>query len=197
MNFLAHIYLSGSNDFVKIGNFMADSIRGNKYEDYPLDIQKGILLHRAIDSFTDSHPIYRQSKHRLHDKYGHYSGVIMDIFYDYYLAKNWSKYSTIPLETYAESFYNLLQENYNLLTPSVQKMLPFMIARNWLVCYKSIEGLQTILFQMDNRTKNRVNMHESIVELQQFDNEFESEFTVFFNELELFCVEKLTKLNQN
>ena len=64
MNFLAHIYLSGDNDLLKIGNFMADSIRGNSYENYPDEIKKGILLHRSIDSFTDMHPVYRKSKHR-------------------------------------------------------------------------------------------------------------------------------------
>ena len=93
MNFLAHIYLSGNNDLLKIGNFMADSIRGNSYENYPEEIKKGILLHRSIDSFTDMHPVYRKSKHRLHEKYGHYSGVIMDIFYDHFLAKNWANCS--------------------------------------------------------------------------------------------------------
>ena len=90
MNFLAHIYLSGNNDLIKIGNFMADGIRGNDYLKFPDDVKKGILLHRQIDTFTDLNPIYRKSKHRLHAKYGHYSGVIMDILYDHYLAKNWS-----------------------------------------------------------------------------------------------------------
>ena len=70
MNFLAHIYLSGNNDLIKIGNFMADGIRGKDYLNFPEDIKKGILLHRQIDTFTDSHPIYRMSKHRLHEKYG-------------------------------------------------------------------------------------------------------------------------------
>jgi acyl carrier protein phosphodiesterase len=92
MNFLAHIYLSGDNDLLKIGNFMADSIRGNQYLQYPDEIKKGILLHRFIDTFTDAHLIYRKSKHRLHEKYGHYSGVIMDIVYDHFLAKNWNHY---------------------------------------------------------------------------------------------------------
>ena len=93
MNFRAHIYLSGENEPLKIGNFIADSIRGNSYLDYPEDLKNGILLHRYIDTFTDAHPIYRKSKHRLHEKYGHYSGVIMDIVYDHFLAKNWNKYS--------------------------------------------------------------------------------------------------------
>jgi acyl carrier protein phosphodiesterase len=196
MNFLAHIYLSGENDRLKIGNFMADSIRGNSFKKYPKEIRKGILLHRAIDSFTDTHPIYRQSKHRLHEKYGHYSGVIMDIFYDHYLAKNWNKYSQEKLEVYAERFYQLLKDNHHLLTDRVKAMLPYMIARNWLLSYASLEGLEMILFQMDHKTKNRVAMHEAMVELQQFNTEFEQEFFLFFEELQLFCREKLIELSQ-
>ena len=112
MNFLAHIYLSGDNDFIKIGNFMADSIKGDNYNNYPEYIRKGILLHRSIDSFTDLHPVFRKSKHRLHDRYGHYSGVIMDIFYDHFLAKNWSNYSEIPLEKYVFNFYQFFWSSF-------------------------------------------------------------------------------------
>ena len=194
MNFLAHIYLSGNNDLLKIGNFMADSIRGHDYNNYQPEIKKGILLHRSIDSFTDMHPIYRQSKHRLHEKYGHYSGVIMDIFYDHFLAKNWNKYSKEKLENYADNFYHLLKNNYDLLTEKAQGMLPYMIERNWLVSYASIEGLEIILFQMDHRTKNRVAMHEAIVELKQFYSEFEQEFILYFEELIQHCKDKLTLL---
>ena len=191
MNFLAHIYLSGNNDLLKIGNFMADSIRGNSYLDYPDELRKGILLHRYIDTFTDAHTIYRKSKHRLHEKYGHYSGVIMDIVYDHYLAKNWTTYSDVPLHEYAAAFYQLLQDNYDLLTEKTQKMIPYMIERNWLVSYASLEGLETILFQMDYRTKHRVNMQEAIVEVKQFYTEFEEEFTLFFEELRKHCEEKI------
>jgi acyl carrier protein phosphodiesterase len=194
MNFLAHIYLSGDNDLLKIGNFMADSIHGNKFNNYPTEIRKGILLHRSIDSFTDMHPIYRKSKHRLHEKYGHYSGVIMDIFYDHFLASNWKSYSNENLDDYAQSFYKLLQNNYDLLTEKAQGMLPYMIGRNWLISYATLQGLEMILFQMDHRTKNRVAMHESIVELKQFYLEFEQEFTLFFEELRQHCQEKLVEL---
>lgn len=194
MNFLAHIYLSGNNDLLKIGNFMADSIRGHHYLDYPDDIRKGILLHRYIDTFTDAHPIYRKSKHRLHEKYGHYSGVIMDIVYDHYLAKNWSNYSNEKLEDYADSFYQLLQDNCEILTDKIQKMMPSMIARNWLVSYATLEGLEMILFQMDYRTKHRVHMQEAIVEVKQFYTEFEEEFTLYFEELQQHCREKLLEL---
>ena len=194
MNFLAHIYLSGENELLKIGNFMADSIRGNQYLTYPNEIQKGVLLHRHIDSFTDFHPIYRKSKHRLHEKYGHYSGVIMDIMYDHFLAKNWNTFSEIPIEKYAASFYELLQKEESLLTERTKNMIPYMIAQNWLVSYASLECLETILFQMDYRTKNRVNMPEAMKELKQFETEFETEFFAFFDELQVSCQQKLIEL---
>ena len=194
MNFLAHIYLSGNNNLLKIGNFMADSIRGNSYLEYPDELRKGIFLHRYIDTFTDAHPIYRKSKHRLHEKYGHYSGVIMDIVYDHFLAKNWNLYSDEKLEDYADHFYTILQNNYDILTEKTKGMMPYMIARNWLVSYANLEGLEMILFQMDYRTKHRANMQEAIVEVKNFYPEFEAEFTLFFEELEKYCQEKLKEL---
>ena len=194
MNFLAHIYLSGNNDLLKIGNFMADSVRGKSYLEYPGDIRKGILLHRYIDTFTDAHPIYRKSKHRLHEKYGHYAGVIMDIVYDHFLAKNWNSYFDENLEVYADDFYALMQNNYDILTPKTQNLLPYMIDQNWLVQYASLEGLEIILFQMDYRTKHRVNMQEAIVEVQLYYTELEAEFTLFFEELQLHCQQKLIEL---
>ena len=195
MNFLAHIYLSGNNDLMKIGNFMADGIRGNNYMNFPEEIKKGILLHRAIDTFTDAHPTYRKSKHRLHEKYGHYAGVIMDIAYDHFLAKNWADYSDEPLDDYAGRFYQSLKDNYEVLTEKTKGMLPYMMARNWLLSYATIAGLEMILFQMDHRTKNRAHMQEAIVELQEYYTEFENEFTLFFSELQKHCLEKIQLLN--
>ena len=190
MNFLAHIYLSGNNDLLKIGNFIADSIHGNNYMHYDEEIKKGIILHRYIDTFTDAHPTYRKSKHRLHAKYGHYSGVIMDIVYDHFLAKNWKNYSNEKLEDYTTNFYKLLQDNYDILPIKTQKMLPTMTTQNWLKSYSSLDGLEIILFQMDYRTKHRVHMQEAIVEVQEFYSEFEEEFTMFFEELQKYCTEK-------
>ena len=174
---------------------MADSIRGHSYLNYPTQIQKGILLHRSIDSFTDAHPIYRKSKHRLHEKYGHYSGVIMDIVYDHYLAKNWGRYSEVGLEDYAAKFYQLLKDQHELLTEKTKKILPYMIARNWLVSYASLEGLEGILFQMDYKTHHRVHMQEAIVEVKEHYHEFEMEFFQFFEALIIHCQEKREALS--
>lgn len=191
MNFLAHIYLSGDNDYIKIGNFMADGIKGDDYNNFPDAIKKGILLHRAIDSYTDMHPVFRKSKHRLHEKYGHYSGVIMDIFYDHFLAKNWNSYSKTPLATYINDFYQLLQTHFDELTLKIQKMYPNMVQQNWLLSYATVEGIGTILYQMDYRTKFQSKMQYAIEELVLFYNEFEEEFTVFFEDIRQMALEKI------
>ena len=189
MNFLAHIYLSGDNELLKIGNFMGDGVRGNDYLDYPEEIQRGIILHRAIDTFTDAHPIFRKSKHRLHEKYGHYSGVIIDILYDHFLAKNWTLYSNESLEDFVTNFYKSLENHYAILNKKTKNLMPYMIKNNWLGSYATVAGIEVILFQMDYRTKHRVNMQEAIVELKNFYTEFEKEFTAFFEELKDMVVD--------
>ena len=194
MNFLAHIYLSGDNDLIKIGNFMADGIRGKQYENYPLEIQKGIILHRAIDTFTDAHPIFRQSTKRLHNNYHHYAGVIVDILYDHFLAKNWNKYSDEKLEDFVEQFYKSLHDNNNVLSERAIRIMPILIEENWLVSYLTIDGIKHILTQMDRRTKNQSKMQFATQELLEFYSEFEDEFTQFFNELILFSNDKIKTL---
>ncbi|MEL1253779.1 acyl carrier protein phosphodiesterase [Flavobacterium sp. DGU38] len=194
MNFLAHIYLSGENDLIKIGNFMADGIRGKQFEHFPVDVQKGILLHRFIDTYTDSHDIFRQSTKRLHEKYHHYAGVIVDIIYDHFLAKNWTKYSDEKLENFIHRFYRSLHENYSILTEKTQDLMPYMIERNWLLSYQTIEGIHQILTQMDKRSKNISKMQFASEDLKEFYTEFEQEFTLFFEDIQLQSRKKLFTL---
>lgn len=194
MNFLAHIYLSGDNKLVTIGNFVADGIRGNRYKTYNTEVQKGILLHREIDTYTDAHPIFRRSTKRLHKNYGHYSGVIVDIFYDHFLAKNWKVYSDIPLAEYINTFYNILNENFDMLPTRFKKMTPIMIEGNWLLSYASIEGIQLVLDGMNRRTKGKSKMNEATKELKAHYNDFEKDFTEFFDELITFSKNKRVEI---
>ena len=194
MNFLAHIYLSGDDEDIIIGNFIADGIKGKRYLKYPPEIAKGILLHRAIDTFTDSHPTVRKSTAKLHKNYGHYSGVIVDVLYDHFLAKNWSNYHPQPLDEFVQDFYRLLRENFTRLTPRIQKMMPFLITQNWLLSYATVEGIGKILGQMNMRTKGITQMDQAVNELEEHYDEFEAEFTSFFYELILFSKQKLDKL---
>ena len=190
MNFLAHIYLSGENDLIKIGNFMADGIHGKHFDSFPIEIRKGIILHREIDTFTDSHPLFRQSTKRLHANYHHYSGIIVDIFYDHFLAKNWKNYSDEKLEDYTERFYQSLRDNFEVLTPKTQKMMPHLVTQNWLLSYQTVEGIEIILEKMDNRMKRNSNMRFAVAELRTFYSEFEEEFTLFFEEIKSYSNQK-------
>ena len=195
MNFLAHIYLSGENEDTIIGNFMADGIKGKKYLNYPLDVQIGILLHREIDTFTDFHPVVKQSTKRLHNNYSHYSGVIVDILYDHFLAKNWLVYSNTPLAIYVENFYDVLRRKFDVLPTRVKRFVPYMISDNWLLSYSNIEGIQKVLNGMNSRTQNKSHMNLATVELEQYYFEFETEFTLFFKELIDFSALKLKQIS--
>jgi acyl carrier protein phosphodiesterase len=194
MNFLAHIHLSGTNEQIKIGNFMADGIRGKQFLNFPVEIQKGILLHRAIDTFTDAHPLFRKSTKKLHSRYHHYAGVIVDLYYDHFLAKKWSEYNDEKLEDYVARFYQTLVAHSEILTAKTQHLLPYMIEQNWLVSYQSISGLEHILKQMDNRTKNQSKMQYASEELIVNYDAFEEEFSLFYEELQEFSKNKLSQL---
>ncbi|NRD22683.1 DUF479 domain-containing protein [Winogradskyella litoriviva] len=190
MNFLAHIYLSGDNELITIGNFVGDGVRGNKYKLYPTEIQIGIQLHRHIDTFTDAHTVFRQCTKRLHTGYGHYSGVIVDIFFDHFLAKNWTSYSDIPLPDYIDSFYKSLSKNIDILPPRFKRISPIMIEGNWLLSYATIDGIQKVLNGMNHRTEGRSKMNEATKELKEHYEDFEADFTLFFDELITFSYKK-------
>jgi len=197
VNFLAHIYLSFEDPEITLGNFFADHIRGNKFGHLPERVQKGIFLHREIDTFTDAHPTAKQSSKRLHKNYSHYSRVIVDIYYDHFLAKNWLDYSPVPLKNYVEDFYDLLNKNYALLPVGTQRMIPYMVADNWLFNYANLEGISRVLSGMNQRTQNRSKMDFAIIDLKQNYNDFETEFRSFFSELITFSQQKFNELCEN
>ena len=191
MNFLAHLYLSGNNKNLLIGNFIADAVKGNKHQNYPKEIQNGIILHRHIDTFTDTHDIVKKSKRRLHKRYNHYSGVIIDVFYDHFLAKNWHEYSDIPLDIYSKKVYQTLNQNNHLLPERVQKFLPYMIEQNWLESYQYKEGVEKVLNGINFRTKNISQMNLAIDDLNEKYDEFEEDFKEYFDLLIKFTNSKI------
>src|SRR5690606_20916646 len=161
---------------------------------FPLRVQKGIILHRAIDTYTDTHPIVSKSSQRLFDTYSHYSRVIVDIYYDHFLAAKWENYSTIPLDVYVEDFYNLLQQKYDILPKRVRQFMPYMLKDNWLLSYASIEGIGKILWQMNHRTGKKSKMDLAVHDLEKNYSLFEAEFRVFFKDLEHYTHTYIHKL---
>jgi acyl carrier protein phosphodiesterase len=195
MNFLAHLYLSQNNTNIMIGNFIADHIRGNNYDKFSKEIQQGIFLHREIDTFTDAHKVVRKSKRRLHKRYRHYDGVIIDIFYDYFLAKNWATYSAIPLDVYTKSVYDLFDEISAELPLKSQQFIKYMIEYDILFNYQYKEGIAKVLNGMNHRTKGKSQMNLAIEDLSLLEAELEEDFTIFFQDLVAFTKQKIKELN--
>jgi len=163
---------------------MGDFVKGrNLLQQYNQQIVKGIELHRAIDEFTDTHAVVKKSKDRLRATYRHYAGVIVDVFYDHYLAKYWDSYHTDMLPDFAEKAYSTIERYDPILPENLKRMLPYMIRGNWLVHYAQIEGIQRALTGMSRRTPYVSRMDEAAGDLKKYYTDFKSEFELFFPEL--------------
>ena len=180
MNFLAHLYLAGNEEGLIVGNFIADAVKGNKYQLYPERISKGILMHRAIDYFSDNNPVYLQSVHRLQPFYGRYSGIITDMFYDYFLAANWDKFSGISLEEFCKKMYRILSANKVNMPEESCVILDHMIKRDWLYSYSKVEGIRKSLEGMSSRMKYYFPMDDAAVELEKNPAAYNQDFLEFF-----------------
>jgi len=190
MNFLAHVYLSGDDEETMVGNFIGDFVKGRDLKaQFGEGIARGIELHRAIDEFTDKHPIVKQSKARLFPTYRHYSAVIVDIFYDHYLAAGWSTYSEEPLEDYAQRVYHLMAKHDSILPEEVRYMLGYMTRGNWLVGYSYVEGIRRALTGMSRRATFESKMDQAVDDLKRDYDSFGADFNKFFPELVRFSTE--------
>lgn len=194
LNFLAHLYLSESCPKIMIGNFIADHIKGNQFTHLDPKIQLGIKLHRQIDTYTDTHEITKRSKRRLHKRYGLFAGIVIDIFYDHYLAKNWKNYSAIPLKIYVNSVYNLVNSYKEILPEKTVQMIPYMVKYNWLYNYKYKEGIKSVLEGMNKRTNKIGQIDLAINDLRILDKDFEIDFESFFDDLQIFSHQKIKEL---
>ncbi len=152
MNYLAHLYLSGEDEKIVVGNFIGDYVKGKKYLNYPAEIQKGILLHRNIDSFTDGHLKFREAKKLFRPDFGLYSGVVVDLFFDHLLAKNWYSYSNLPLRDFTKWVHAVLLSNYRHLPARVKGFLPWLIQNRRLESYAQKSGISRSLEAMSRYT---------------------------------------------
>ncbi len=145
MNYLAHLYLSGKSEKILVGNFIGDYVKGNQHKNYADEIAQGILLHRYIDSFTDSHCKCREAKQPFRSDFGLYSGIVVDVVYDHFLAKNWHNYSTVSLREFTKWSHAVLLSHYRYLPAPVQRFLPFLIQSRRLESYASVEGITRVI----------------------------------------------------
>lgn len=186
MNFLSHLYLSGDSEGLIIGNFIADSVKGNSFNDFSDEIKKGILLHRKIDTYTDTHPIVEESKQRLRGRYKKYASVIVDVYYDHFLAANWNLHSSETLGQYTKKVYSIIEQHRTVLPLKSQLFTNYMLEYDILSAYAQLEGIDRVLQGMSRRTTFVSNMEHSIHELKEHYHLFEKEFNSFFPELKKY-----------
>ncbi len=195
MNFLAHIFLSGDNEAVKFGNFIGDWVKGKSYNNFPQEIQKGILLHRKIDSYTDSHKTVKKSILKIRQAYGKYSGVVTDILYDHFLAQNWQIYSESSLKDYVNEFSKIVFENFDTVPQSAKIFVSPFIRRKRLICYSDINCFAKVLRKMAVYTSMPNKVKEVMRIINENYEDFLSDFTTFFPEIIDYT--KIELLNQS
>jgi len=142
VNYLAHAYLSFGIPEIVVGNLVSDFIKGKKKLDYPEAIQKGISLHRAIDTFTDTHPVTKKAKIFFREDYGLYAGALTDVVYDHFLANDTREFpSAAQLAGFAQSIYTQVGTREKILPERFARAFPYMRSQDWLYNYRFKEGI--------------------------------------------------------
>lgn len=188
MNWLAHILLSEPSVENRLGNLLGDLAKGKEIEKLSYNLRQGIARHYAIDKFTDTHAIIRSSKRRVDQDYSRFSGILIDVFYDHFLARNWKLYSTDNLSDFTAKIYNSFQSYQGEIPQSARQIIQQMIDEDWLTSYQSFEGIENALKRIDNRIKSRMGNQISLVSavtiLKKEYTNFEQDFHSFFPELQ-------------
>ena len=188
MNFLAHLYLSGDDPKIMVGNFIGDFVKGkNQPGRFEAGITFGIGLHRSIDEFTDRHAVVKASKQRLSEKYRHYAGVIVDMYYDHFLSSNWDQFHAKPVIEYSAYAYHILQAHHAILPERIARMLPYMIEGNWLAGYGTTQGIGRALSGMAQRTPFKSKMEQAVGDLIEHYPLFKEEFMAFLPDVKSFA----------
>jgi acyl carrier protein phosphodiesterase len=154
LNFLAHFHLAQATDGSRVGALLGDFVRGTPESlrtRLPSELVDGIILHRAIDRFTDTHEVFLRTKKLLSPPRRRFAGIIVDIFFDHFLAHMWSDYSKIPLRQFIAEIHDTLERRDAWLTPEVSAIIGRMKQENWLGTYGTISGLALTFQRVSQR----------------------------------------------
>lgn len=196
MNFLAHAYLSFSDVNILTGNMISDFVKGKKQFDYPITIQKGIQLHRAIDSFTDNHPASKAAKQFFKPAVGLYAAAFVDVVYDHFLATDPNELTATGWETFVQNAYQQLNINQAYFPQKFASMFPYMQSQNWLYNYRFEWGVEKSFGGVVRRAKY---LKESNIAFAAFIANYTALsdlYKQFFPELKLFAKNKFDELKQ-
>ncbi|MEE9464213.1 MAG: ACP phosphodiesterase [Candidatus Neomarinimicrobiota bacterium] len=186
MNYLAHLYLSSHSDAALVGALLGDFVKLDHYRCYPAPVAQAIILHRRIDSFTDAHSLHRASRRRLDGRFRHTRGLLVDLFYDHFLARDWNRWASQPLEAFAQRAYAAMEAVDHPLPPRLERMLPYMVADNWLASYRDLENIGRALAGLSRRLQVPNHLEEGLPELTSHYRDLERDFLAFWPELTAF-----------
>ena len=194
MNFLFHMLLSGKDDQLMVGNFMGDFVKGQLYERFPHRIRQGVALHRRIDSYADRHPLFRQSRHRISNEYGLYRGVMVDIFYDYFLVNEWDGWCNEPFADYLIRTRAVVEDHLHALPVDMRRKVP-IIFEELLPSYGTVEGIGSALGRLSRRISRPNPLSGGEQELLSHHDGLQSDFRAFIPEIFRFAGEVIDSEN--
>jgi acyl carrier protein phosphodiesterase len=186
VNFLAHAYLAGDSDHAIVGSLMGDFVKGPLCGRYGTEITRALALHRRIDVYTDAHQVVRQSRHRVSAARRRFAGILVDMFYDHFLARHWAEYHDMPLERFTARVYSALRDHHALLPERLQDIAPRMAATDWLISYRHVEAVGLALDRMGQRLKRGNALLRSAEELLAHYDAFDADFRAFFPDVVRF-----------
>ena len=184
MNYLAHLYLSDPTPYAWAGSLMGDFVKGAVPTTFPHELSRHLKLHRHIDSLTQRSEIFQISRRRLDPRFRYARSILVDVFYDHFLACHWRDYSTQSLENFSQDVYAGLQSCYDLLSPGLQQQLPRMIEYDWLTAYRQPEVIQRVLIRLEERLKHKIPLAEGFSQLETWRDQLEDDFVAFMVEAE-------------
>lgn len=183
MNYLAHVFLAEQSPEGLVGAILGDFVKGRLDGRYGPVVREGILLHRLIDRFTEDHTTVRASRALIQPERRRFAGIMIDVFYDHFLAKCWRDYSAIPLPHFTQQVYAALQAHYHQLPERLQRMLPAMRSNDWLAAYGQLETIHVAIDGISRRLKRKNRLQGGGVELERNYTQLEAHFMSFFEDL--------------
>jgi len=183
MNYLGHLFLSGQESEVIYGNFIADVIKGNQWKKYGKEVQKGIKLHRFIDSFTDNHTMVHAAKARIRPYFGLTSGIVIDMYFDHFLSLKWNDYHELELSDFTRNMMTILSDYKNEMPSYTGVLFEKMRNQDWISSYKTIDGIAFALGQMANRVKFNTQWNKAGDVLIEHYIDLEDDFRAFIPDL--------------
>ena len=188
MNFLAHAHLSRHDEELLVGQMLGDFLEPGWRERLPPGVARGVELHQKVDRFTDTHPVFGRSRRRLGERYRLYSGVMVDVFYDHFLARNWNRYhAERRLPEFTAYVYAVLKRHEASLTGRFVRVFPSMSQHDWLGSYGKLQSIDRVLLGIGRRLRRANPMAEGGQALRESYSELEDDFHAFFPELEAFA----------